>query len=89
MYVILVYDVNRRRVAKVHKFLKKYLIWVQNSVFEGELTESELKEIKYYFRNNCKKKSDEFIIYYIRDEKWLYREMLGKGKTEEEMDNFL
>ncbi len=46
MYVIVVYDVNVGRVNKVCKFLRMYLNWVQNSVFEGELTESELVKVE-------------------------------------------
>ena len=44
MYVILVYDINVDRVDKVRKFLRQSLIWVQNSVFEGELTRHSLSE---------------------------------------------
>jgi CRISPR-associated endonuclease Cas2 len=40
MYVLIVYDVEVKKVTKVHKFLKLHLHWVQNSVFEGELTEA-------------------------------------------------
>ena len=35
MFVIMVYDVNQKRVAKVLKIARKYLNWVQNSVFGG------------------------------------------------------
>jgi CRISPR-associated protein Cas2 len=52
MFVILVYDVHVKRVTKVLKTCRKYLHWVQNSVFEGKTTKaklarlmSELKEI--------------------------------------------
>lgn len=38
MYVLIAYDVDAKRVAKVHKVLKKYLTWTQNSLFEGEIT---------------------------------------------------
>ncbi|MCW7078368.1 MAG: CRISPR-associated endonuclease Cas2 [Canidatus Methanoxibalbensis ujae] len=31
MYVIIVYDVNVERVAKIYHYLLKYLNWVQNS----------------------------------------------------------
>ena len=46
MYVIVVYDVDKRRVAKVHDFLARYLFWRQNSVFEGEIGHKQLEEIK-------------------------------------------
>jgi CRISPR-associated protein Cas2 len=45
MYVILVYDVNEKRVAKMLKLCRRYLNWIQNSVFEGEISEVKLKEL--------------------------------------------
>ena len=41
MYLLVVYDVGIERVNKVHKFLKTYLHWQQNSVFEGKVTRSQ------------------------------------------------
>lgn len=46
MYVIVVYDVDVKRVAKVHRFLRTHLHWRQNSVFEGEVTRAQLYEIQ-------------------------------------------
>lgn len=45
MYVIMVYDVNVSRVQKLLKIGRKYLTWVQNSVFEGELTEAQFAKL--------------------------------------------
>ena len=45
MYVIIVYDIKVERVNKVKSFLRQYLFWIQNSVFEGEASESEFKII--------------------------------------------
>jgi CRISPR-associated protein Cas2 len=45
MYVILVYDMDQKRVGKMLKLCRRYLNWIQNSVFEGELTEVKLKEL--------------------------------------------
>lgn len=45
MYVILVYDIGEKRVSKMLKHCRKYLNWIQNSVFEGEITEVKLKEM--------------------------------------------
>ncbi|HPO28372.1 MAG TPA: CRISPR-associated endonuclease Cas2, partial [Petrotogaceae bacterium] len=33
------YDIGEKRVSKVHKITKRYLNWVQRSVFEGEITQ--------------------------------------------------
>ncbi|MGB9825625.1 MAG: CRISPR-associated endonuclease Cas2 [Desulfofundulus sp.] len=38
MYVIIVYDVGQSRVAKVCQYFKRFLHWVQNSAFEGEIS---------------------------------------------------
>ena len=46
MFIILVYDVGEKRVAKVLKKCRQYLYWVQNSVFEGEITPAKLKMLK-------------------------------------------
>jgi hypothetical protein len=46
MYLILVYDVGQKRVGKVCKTLRKHLNWVQNSVFEGEVSEADLRKIQ-------------------------------------------
>ena len=45
MYVILVYDFGERRVQKMLKLCRKYLMWIQNSVFEGEISEARLKDL--------------------------------------------
>ncbi len=39
MYGLIFYDVDRKRVAKVHRYFAKKLYWVQNSAFEGEISE--------------------------------------------------
>lgn len=52
MFVILVYDVNSSRCAKVMKICKKYLHHVQRSVFEGMITESKLKGMRQELERN-------------------------------------
>lgn len=51
MFVILVYDVGQKRVAKALKTCRKYLYWVQNSVFEGDITEANLTKLKIELLN--------------------------------------
>lgn len=46
MFVILAYDVNKKRVNLVNNICSKYLAWRQNSVFTGYLTISKIKELK-------------------------------------------
>ena len=83
MYVLIVYDVEVRRVTKIHKFLKRYLHWVQNSVFEGEVTDSQIEAIKVELKRVMDKETDSVLIYVARDQKWLKKETLGceRGET--------
>ena len=46
MFVIMVYNVGEKRVSKVLKKSRKYLYWVQNSVFEGDISPAKLKKLK-------------------------------------------
>lgn len=82
MYVLIVYDVEVKRVGRVHKFLKRYLNWVQNSVFEGEMTESQIEEVKAGLRRIMSNDTDSVLIYMARDERWLHKEILGRERGE-------
>lgn len=80
MYVILVYDIGERRVAKMLKLCRRYLHWIQNSVFEGELTAVKLKELMQAAKM-IMKESDSVIVFKSRDEKWLTKEIYGTEKN--------
>jgi CRISPR-associated protein Cas2 len=81
MYILIVYDVEVARVSKVHKFLKRYLHWVQNSVFEGELTEAQLESVKAGVERIIDA-NDSVLIYTARDRRWLSRTTLGRERSE-------
>ena len=87
MYVILVYDIGEKRVAKMLKLCRKYLNWIQNSVFEGDITEVKLKELKFKAKEIMLDESDSLIIFASRDEKWLEKEIIGNERSS--VDNFL
>lgn len=80
MYVLIVYDAGVERVAKVHKLLKGYLNWRQNSVFEGELTEAQIEKVKHSLKSIINLETDSILIYVARDEKWLRREEIGNQR---------
>ncbi len=82
MYVLLVYDIEVARVVKVHKFLKRHLHWVQNSVFEGELTDAQLETVRAGLRRLLSNDADSVLIYTAREQRWLKRETLGKERSE-------
>ena len=81
MYVILVYDVNVKRVGKMLKLCRQYLTWIQNSVFEGEITEVKLKELKHRAIEIMDNKTDSIIVFKSRDAKWLDKEIVGLEKN--------
>jgi CRISPR-associated protein Cas2 len=82
MYVIVVYDVNVQRVNKVCQFLRMFLHWVQNSVFEGELTESELMRVERGLKEIINENEDSITIYIFPNEKVLERRFIGIRKNE-------
>lgn len=82
MYVLVVYDVEVKRVSRIHKFLKRYLSWVQNSVFEGELTESQMEAVRTGLHQLMSDDVDSVLIYTARDERWLNKEVIGRERGE-------
>jgi len=87
MYVILVYDMGEKRVTKMLKLCRQYLNWIQNSVFEGELTEVKLKELLHKAGEFMNRAEDSIIVFKSRNEKWLEKQIVGKEKND--LDNFL
>ncbi|HOJ67104.1 MAG TPA: CRISPR-associated endonuclease Cas2 [Paludibacteraceae bacterium] len=81
MYVILVYDVNEKRVAKMLKLCRRYLNWIQNSVFEGEISEVKLKELIIFAERIMKLEEDSLIIFSSRTEKFLDKQIIGKERS--------
>jgi CRISPR-associated protein Cas2 len=80
MKVILVYDINEKRVSKVLKICRKYLYWVQNSVFEGEIAEAKLEKLKMEIKGCINAKEDSVVIYTFNVGWYTKREILGKEK---------
>lgn len=85
MKVILVYDINEKRVGKVLKTCRKYLYWVQNSVFEGEISEAKLEKLKTELKKIMNEDEDSVIIYTFRSEWYSNRETIGVKKGGEEL----
>jgi CRISPR-associated protein Cas2 len=82
MYVILVYDIGEKRVGKMLKLCRQYLTWIQNSVFEGEITEVKLKELIGRGRQIMEEEEDSLIIFKTRQEKWLDKQIIGTERGE-------
>lgn len=92
MYVILVYDIisdekGKKILPKVFKICKKYLVHIQNSFFEGNLSKANAialqKELDVYIR----KDKDSVIMFHTREERWMNKEFLGV--VDDKTSNFL
>lgn len=62
------------------KLCRKYLNWIQNSVFEGEITEVKLEELKFTAKKIMDEETDSLIIFRTRQEKWLDKEIVGSER---------
>ncbi|MEG1572690.1 MAG: CRISPR-associated endonuclease Cas2 [Bacteroidales bacterium] len=60
---------------------------MQNSVFEGELTEVKLTELKIKAKKIMDVKVDSLLIFSSRNERWLEKEIVGVERSS--VDNFL
>lgn len=80
MFVILVYDVNVKRVGKVLKICRKYLNWVQNSVLEGEISKANFHKLKAELEATINPYEDSVIIYILRTRRYSKRETMGIKK---------
>lgn len=87
MYIILVYDVGQKRVGRALKTCRRYLNWVQNSVFEGELSDAKLKALKLALKKVIHPKEDSVLIYRAREQSLFSKEIMGQEKNP--TDSFL
>ena len=87
MYVIVVYDVGEKRVGKMLKLCRQYLCWIQNSVFEGELSEVKLKELNLKMKGIIEPSEDSVILFKNKMGYNMNKQILGREKMA--TDNFL
>jgi len=82
MFIIFVYDIaSPKRLVKVLKKSRAYLNWVQNSVFEGELTESQFEIFKAEIFKKADLKEDSLIFYTFRTKDYTNRLCYGVEKS--------
>jgi len=80
----MVYDVNQKRVNKVLNTARKYLEWIQNSVLEGEITESKFERLKREIELIIDEEEDSVIFYIMRTTKYSERQIIGIEKNKRE-----
>ena len=85
MFVIVSYDVDAKRVSKVHKILKKYLQWTQNSVFEGEITKGKLDQCLAELSAKINPHIDSLYVYRVANPRNIEKIVYGTEKDFETM----
>ncbi|MCI7321719.1 MAG: CRISPR-associated endonuclease Cas2 [Lachnospiraceae bacterium] len=83
MFVIVTYDINKKRVGKALKICRKYLIHVQKSVFEGAITESRLEKLKKEIGKLIDVEEDAVCIYRFESPKYAKKEQIGLVELKE------
>ncbi len=79
MYVILTYDVNKKRSKKIMEICQRYLVHVQRSVFEGTITEGKLKKLKNELSSSLNSSEDSCSIYITTNYQYLNKQTIGKA----------
>lgn len=82
MRIILIYDVTEGKCEKIRKECNKYLNWIQNSVFEGTITNAKLLELTNSLKKKINLETDSIIIFKINNESWINKEIIGNEKNE-------
>lgn len=88
MYIVLVYDIELKDpegpkiLRRVFKKCKQYLGHIQNSVFEGSLTEAQMMELQCELKEIIRPDKDSVILFSSRSEDWLTKEILGQNKND-------
>ena len=85
IYLIVVYDVAEERVGKINSYLKRYLFWRQNSVFEGELSISQLEEMKSGIFDIIDPTQDSIMLYILPAKSNITLEIIGIEKNNIDM----
>ena len=78
MHVIAIYDVGEKRVGKVLKIFRKYLTWIQNSVFQGDITKAKLQELQMKLLDIIDSDYDSVVFFRFRSDDLFKKDFLGK-----------
>ncbi len=84
MFVILYYDVGEKRCGKMLKTCRKYLQWVQNSVFEGDISVASLEKLLIEINEIIKPEDgDSVVVYKFRTKRYSKRIVVGIDKKDD------
>jgi len=83
MKVIIVYDVKAGRTKKFHDECQKYLTWIQNSVFEGEISPGKKSELEEKLKDLVE--DNESIVIYSWKIGGCKRKIIGEAPDPQEV----
>ena len=78
MFIVMVYDTAAKRNPRVIKTCRRYLRWVQRSVFQGELSEAQYRSLTSELRAQLDLSYDSIRVYRIRSEHDVQIDRLGQ-----------
>ncbi|HLT10692.1 MAG TPA: CRISPR-associated endonuclease Cas2 [Micromonosporaceae bacterium] len=78
MFVIVVYDTLAERNPKILKTCRRYLHWVQRSVFQGELSAAQHRSFTAAIRKVIDTSYDSVLIYRIQTPVLVETETIGQ-----------
>ncbi|MEM4396315.1 MAG: CRISPR-associated endonuclease Cas2 [Candidatus Woesearchaeota archaeon] len=81
MYIIVTYDVSIENLSKVNNLLRQYLHWVQNSVFEGEISESNLQELEKKLQEVINLEKESVLIFLFKSRYMFTKKVIGIEKN--------
>ncbi|MBI9072349.1 MAG: CRISPR-associated endonuclease Cas2 [Melioribacteraceae bacterium] len=83
MFYIVTYDIKEpKRLPRALKICRKYLFWVQKSVFEGELTAVQFRDFSAEIKSIINKNEDAVLVYSIRMPELLKKNTIGLEKNQ-------
>ncbi len=74
-------------MGRMLKLCRQYLNWIQNSVFEGDLSEAKLRELTTKMQSIINKTEDSVILFTNKMDYNMNKMILGKERMP--TDNFL
>lgn len=77
MFAIVTYDVNARRNSRILKICRRYLNHVQQSVFEGMITEAKLALLEDELFHAVDKSEDQVMVYKFDSLRYTSKDIIG------------
>ncbi|MBO0350542.1 CRISPR-associated endonuclease Cas2 [Phormidium pseudopriestleyi FRX01] len=66
MYIVIAYDISEdKRRTKIHNMLKSYGQWVQFSLFECDLTDTQYSKLRSRLSKVIKPEEDSILFFFL------------------------